>query len=50
MKSVGVMYLEAIRNFEAKGMKPLRNVYVTFVPGQFAVFIFSEVSAVYPTA
>lgn len=33
MKSVGVQYLEAIRNLKAKGFVPLRTVHVLFVPG-----------------
>jgi aminoacylase len=34
MKCVGVQYLEAIRRFKAKGMVPLRDVHVTFVPDE----------------
>ncbi|CAN6977618.1 unnamed protein product [Brassica oleracea var. botrytis] len=34
MKSVGMQYLEAIRKLVASGYKPLRSVYVTFVPDE----------------
>lgn len=34
MKSVGMQYLEAIRKLVASGYKPLRSVYVSFVPDE----------------
>ncbi|CAG7880598.1 unnamed protein product [Brassica rapa] len=34
MKSVGMQYLEAIRKLVASEYKPLRSVYVTFVPDE----------------
>ena len=34
MKSVGMQYLEAIRKLVSSGYKPLRSVYVTFVPDE----------------
>ncbi|OMJ26340.1 Aminoacylase-1 [Smittium culicis] len=34
MKIVGSCYLEAIRILKAQGKKPLRNVYLTFVPDE----------------
>ncbi|CAL9235635.1 unnamed protein product [Arabidopsis halleri] len=34
MKSVGMQYLEAIRKLKASGFKPLRSVYVLFVPDE----------------
>jgi len=34
MKCVGVQYLEAIRKLKAKGVVPLRNVHVSFVPDE----------------
>ncbi|CAL8088924.1 unnamed protein product [Orchesella dallaii] len=34
MKSVGVQYLEAIRNLKAKGFVPLRTIHVLFVPDE----------------
>ncbi|KAG7573705.1 N-acyl-L-amino-acid amidohydrolase [Arabidopsis suecica] len=34
MKSVGMQYLEAIRKLRASGFKPLRSVYVSFVPDE----------------
>ena len=37
MKCVGIQYLEAIRKLKAQGFVPLRNVHVSFVPGELAV-------------
>ncbi|KAK3275825.1 hypothetical protein CYMTET_16062 [Cymbomonas tetramitiformis] len=34
MKCVGMQYLEAIRRLQAAGYRPLRTVYVTFVPDE----------------
>lgn len=34
MKSVGVQYLESIRNLRAAGVKPLRTVHVVFSPDE----------------
>ncbi|KAJ7290860.1 hypothetical protein O6H91_21G044000 [Diphasiastrum complanatum] len=34
MKSVGVMYLEAIRNLKKEGFRPLRDVHLSFVPDE----------------
>jgi len=34
MKCVGIQYLEAIRRFKARGLVPLRDVHVTFVPDE----------------
>lgn len=34
MKCVGMQYLEAIRRLKASGFKPLRSVYLSFVPDE----------------
>lgn len=34
MKCVGLQYLEAIRKLKASGFKPLRDVYLSFVPDE----------------
>ncbi|KAK6116311.1 hypothetical protein DH2020_049938 [Rehmannia glutinosa] len=34
MKCVGLQYLEAIRKLQASGFRPLRTVYLTFVPDE----------------
>ncbi|KAG6653689.1 aminoacylase-1-like isoform X1 [Carya illinoinensis] len=34
MKCVGLQYLEAIRKLKASGFKPLRSVYLSFVPDE----------------
>ncbi|OAO98298.1 AQI [Arabidopsis thaliana] len=34
MKCVGMQYLEAIRKLQASGFKPLRSVYLSFVPDE----------------
>ncbi|XP_041990883.1 aminoacylase-1-like isoform X1 [Salvia splendens] len=34
MKCVGIQYLEAIRKLQASGFRPLRTVYLTFVPDE----------------
>ncbi|KAJ7290862.1 hypothetical protein O6H91_21G044100 [Diphasiastrum complanatum] len=34
MKSIGIMYLEAIRNLKKTGFRPLRNVHISFVPDE----------------
>jgi aminoacylase len=34
MKSVGMQYLEAIRELKKKGFTPRRTIHVTFVPGR----------------
>ncbi|KAG5459679.1 MAG: hypothetical protein BJ554DRAFT_8371 [Olpidium bornovanus] len=34
MKSVGIQYMEAVRNLKARGEKFLRNIHVVFVPDE----------------
>lgn len=34
MKCVGLQYLEAIRRLQASGFRPLRSVYLSFVPDE----------------
>ncbi|KAI9293384.1 aminoacylase-1A-like protein [Neoconidiobolus thromboides FSU 785] len=34
MKIVGILYLEAIRELKKEGVKPLRDIHVTFVPDE----------------